>query len=498
MILTFHKVFPDQKTEWWISADQFYQNMQSIKSREVVYLDDYDYNNPNHIVVTFDGIYENIFHFALPILQNFNFPFELFVIGDYIGRDNTFDQQVEPPCRFANVHQLEELVRHGGRLQWHTKSHSRLDKLDSNELDAELTVPRELSDRFHVPNFRWFAYPHGVRNNNATKIISKKFAGALACEDGRNDDRYYLPRKTVFPGASFYKGTVAAIVANYNYGHLLREAILSLERQTSKPDEILIIDDASTDDSDKVLKSLEDTGYCVIRNDHNLGIVANFRRAVGLTNSDYIFILGADNRLRSDFVAQCRSALDADNEAAVAYTDIIIFGHLAGQLAQKVGAKLLGHSADQNWDVYGWDFPDPTPDRLASFETDNFAHGSSMYRREFYDRVGGYRTADGPEDHDLFFRIWQVGGKLVHVRARLLEYRQHSRTQANTVLGLALENRELRNERERLQTRVKTLSGEVGALNETLARIMNSYSWRVTAPLREVHGFLRRHVRRRK
>ncbi len=81
--------------------------------------------------------------------------------------------------------------------------------------------------------------------------------------------------------------TVSVIVANHNYGRFVAEAINSVLAQRASPNEILVIDDASTDESREVLASYE-RRVRVVYNPVNLGIVGNFRKAVDLTSGDYI------------------------------------------------------------------------------------------------------------------------------------------------------------------------------------------------------------------
>ena len=473
MILCYHKIHPVNKSIWWIPVDTFYKQMASIRSRKVVFLNDYDPENPDHIVITFDGIYDNVHQYAAPILEYFNYPYELFVIGDYIGRENTFDQTVEPPCMFANMDMLTDMEGRGGRVQWHTRTHRRFSTMTPLEAAAELVVPEKLRSAFGPASLKWFAYPHGEIGENHREVVRKSFAGALACDDGDSHDLFNLPRTLVFKEHSFFKGTVAAIVPNYNYGRFLNEAIDSLERQTVKPDEILIIDDASTDDSPAVLDQLQSRGYRVERNHQNLGIVENFRKAVALTNCDYVFFLGADNRLRSDFVLETRLALDQDPSAAIAYTDLLIFGPLSGELAKSVGAEKIGRSIIENWDIYHWKQPAPTEEALRDFKTHNFVHGSSMYRRSHYEAVGGYKRTDSPEDHNLFFRIWEAGGGLSHVAMPVIEYRQHSPAQANTIIGLQTEIKALRNElswmRKESEKYIKSLEAQIARHESVIA-----------------------------
>lgn len=448
MILCYHKVSPETPTVWWISPNAFYKHMLALQSRQVVRLAEYDPGNPSHVVITFDGIYENVREYALPILKHFAYPFELFVIGDHIGGTNEFDK-VEPLCRFADFNTLDVLCANGGRVQWHTRTHRRMSEMTAEDAKRELIVPEEIRRRYPYPNLTHFAFPHGDFTGDQMDVVRGEFTGALACDDGDIKDRYRFPRTTVYPDTQLWRGSVVCIVANYNYGHFLREAIDSVERQIVPPDEVLVIDDASTDASDLVLDELEDAGYKVIRNEKNLGIVDNFKKAVSLTESDYVFILGADNKIRSDFVARCRIELDRGEEVAVAYTDALLFGPLARRQAEQVAGPLVGRSRSENWEIFEWKFPDANEETLARFERTNFAHGSSMYRRTWYERAGGYvdvrvSGVQGAEDYSLFRRIAKVGGKFAHVAEPVLEYRQHTTAQANTVLGFAIENRSLR------------------------------------------------------
>jgi peptidoglycan/xylan/chitin deacetylase (PgdA/CDA1 family) len=463
VILCYHKVDAAALSHWWVSADAFDRQMADLQGYDVVTLDDYDPADPDHAVVTFDGVYADVATFAGPILAKWGYPFELFVIGDWIGRDNAFDQHVEPPALFANLDELERLVGYGGRVQWHTRSHGKLAGLGGDELAAELTPAEALRERFGSDHLRWFAYPHGEHDDAVRSAVEERFDGAVSVVQGAAGDRYALPRFEVDETRNLSRSTVAVIVANYNYGRFLPEAVDSVLRQTGRVDELLVIDDASTDGSQEIMARYADRARLEC-NDRNLGIVDNFRKAVELTASDYVVILGADNHMRGDFVERTKAALDAHPEAAVAYTDMAIFGPRSHQLAESVGADPTAAE-----DVFVWRFPDPDPETLAAIGERNFIHGSSMYRRADYLAAGGYAHVEGPEDHDLFTRMLATTRTAVRVAHPVLAYRQHSDEQANTRLALQLEL--MHEARRRAELELARASSSLHAVHEELDRL---------------------------
>ncbi len=462
MLLAYHKVSLTNRTPWWISADTFNSQMAALQAYDVVHLDDYNPQDPRQVVVTFDGIYQNVAEVALPILKKWGYPFELFVIGDYVGRMNEFDPKVEPACQFATFEALDELIAAGGRIQWHTATHRRLVGLPPPELDRELAVPGRLRERYGAPHFRWFAYPHGEHDEQIENRVKSRFTGALSCDEGNDLDRFKLNRTIVFENTSLFKNKVSVIIPNYNYTRYLPEAVDSVLAQTIPPDELIIIDDASTDGAREIMEWYQDHATLVL-NESNLGIVGNFRKAVEISNGDYIAFLGADNRMRADYVERCRTSLDRQPDAAVAYTDMSIFGPRGGLLADRVGAVRIGGSASERWDVFHWRFPDATDELIGRIDKANFLHGSSMYRRIDYERSGGYLESGRPEDHDLFYRMLANGRRAVHLPYPLIEYRQHSTAQVNTVLSL-----ELALERTRAQARRLKIENQM--LRRGLAR----------------------------
>ncbi|HEX7017306.1 MAG TPA: hypothetical protein VF209_00130, partial [Patescibacteria group bacterium] len=75
----YHKIHPDSPNMWWVTVDNFYRQLLELEHKEVVYLDEYDPQSQNQVVITFDGVYQNVLEYAAPLLKKFHYPFELFV-----------------------------------------------------------------------------------------------------------------------------------------------------------------------------------------------------------------------------------------------------------------------------------------------------------------------------------------------------------------------------------------------------------------------------------
>ncbi|MGD1957908.1 MAG: glycosyltransferase family 2 protein [Fulvivirga sp.] len=92
---------------------------------------------------------------------------------------------------------------------------------------------------------------------------------------------------------------VSVICLCYNHGKYVREAIESVLRQTYEPIQLIVVDDASTDDSKSVIKSIVSSspGIRFISLPENVGNCRAFNKALKLAEGDYIIDLAADDIL---------------------------------------------------------------------------------------------------------------------------------------------------------------------------------------------------------
>jgi glycosyltransferase involved in cell wall biosynthesis len=88
----------------------------------------------------------------------------------------------------------------------------------------------------------------------------------------------------------------SCLISNYNYGQFVTEAVESALNQTVKFDEIIIVDDASTDNSVEILAKLaqENNLTCIFKQ-NNQGQLSCFNEAFLAATGDIIFFLDADD-----------------------------------------------------------------------------------------------------------------------------------------------------------------------------------------------------------
>lgn len=107
--------------------------------------------------------------------------------------------------------------------------------------------------------------------------------------------------------------TIAIPTYNRSKGYL-REALESALAQDYQPLEIVVVDNASTDDTPAYLASINDERVRYVRNKKNLGVNGNFNACLKHARGDYFLLLHDDDRIDPDFVTCCMKALEASTD----------------------------------------------------------------------------------------------------------------------------------------------------------------------------------------
>ncbi len=119
-----------------------------------------------------------------------------------------------------------------------------------------------------------------------------------------------------------YSERVSVIMPTYNRANTIARAIDSLLAQTRPPDEIIVVDDGSTDNTQEVLARYANQ-VTVIVSPRNEGQPAARNRALDIVTGDFIAFLDSDDTLPTDSIERRLTALRQNSNYDVVYGDAL-------------------------------------------------------------------------------------------------------------------------------------------------------------------------------
>lgn len=135
---------------------------------------------------------------------------------------------------------------------------------------------------------------------------------------------------------------VSIALATYNGARFIEEQLDSLAVQTRLPDELVVSDDCSTDDTVALLERFVANAPFVVRierNPRNLGFTGNFEKVLSMAGGDVILICDQDDIWYPEKVEAAVAALQADPSAALVVND----EHLMDAEGRRLDATFLGN-----------------------------------------------------------------------------------------------------------------------------------------------------------
>lgn len=246
-------------------------------------------------------------------------------------------------------------------------------------------------------------------------LIAPRFAG-IAIEEARraltgDDDAWIdtcvgnlhffdgLLKADEGTGVSHRAPLISTIIPLYNGAPFIREAIQSVLDQTLKPDEIIVVDDGSTDDGPEIVASMAKLHPIRLIRQENAGQSAARNIGVDHSHGDLLSFLDQDdiwypNHL-SELVAPFRQPRPC--ELGWAYSDLAEID----QQGRMVCRAIFAH----------FRFSHPKRDLMSCLREDMFILPSAaVISRRAFEAVGGFdERLSGYEDDDLFMRMFRAG-----------------------------------------------------------------------------------------
>jgi len=200
--------------------------------------------------------------------------------------------------------------------------------------------------------------------------------------------------------------TVSCIMPLYNYARYLDEALESVLSQSRVPDEIIIVDDCSTDNPKEICDKYPQVIY--IKHDKNRGLASARNTGIEKATSDYVFSFDADDILRPDAVKE----------------------HL--KLAEPNTVVTLGLMA------FGSESYTARPEKatLDILLERNCIYSNSLFPKDLWKKVGGFDESEtmrlGLEDWECWIRMAEAGAKFVTGYYISLLWRRHAKSMSES------------------------------------------------------------------
>lgn len=202
---------------------------------------------------------------------------------------------------------------------------------------------------------------------------------------------------------------ISIIMSVYNSDSTVSEAIESIVNQTFKNWEFIICNDASTDNTQKILNDYQ-TKYPnqikVIRNEENFKLAYSLNRCLELAEGKYIARMDADDISVSNRLEIQYNFLEQNLEYDVVSTAMIPFDE-NGEREPRVKKRI--------------------PNKFDMLTNPVFNHATILMKKKVYDKLNGYtvasRTSRG-QDYDLWFRFFSKGFKGINLDEPLYKVRE--------------------------------------------------------------------------
>ncbi|MCB1886722.1 MAG: glycosyltransferase family 2 protein [Rhodocyclaceae bacterium] len=207
-----------------------------------------------------------------------------------------------------------------------------------------------------------------------------------------------------------------AVIA-YNQEEFIEECVESCLSQTMRDFRVTVFDDASSDDTEAICRELaeEDSRVRYVRNETNLGMVANACKAFVETDAPYFQLMLGDDVIFPNFLAELAGGLEKHPDCTFGYG---------------LAHRIVGDGLSNGMYTFIPELPDgPNPLLPYLCFTNWIIYSFALIRREPMARLGHFdahlrRDGRGFIDHYIFARLASLGPTYVSNK-RLGYYRMH-------------------------------------------------------------------------
>lgn len=223
--------------------------------------------------------------------------------------------------------------------------------------------------------------------------------------------------------------TVSVAMCTYRGAQFVGEQLASLAHQTRPPDEIVIVDDASDDETVDLLndfKSSHGLNVQIHKNKQTQGVAKNFERAISLCNGDIIFLADQDDVWMPEKILEHINVYATAPDCGYIFSDASLVDAHMGSTNQRLWDAIGFNSARHENYMSGFQLP-------VMLKGGNFVYGTTMsFRAKYKTILLPIESVSRGCTHDVWIAclLSLIGANGVGLNNALVKYRQHANQQA--------------------------------------------------------------------
>ena len=229
---------------------------------------------------------------------------------------------------------------------------------------------------------------------------------------------------------------ISIALCTYNGAKFLRDQLESIANQTLLPDELVVVDDHSTDNTVEILSSFSSSSPFVViieRNTTNLGPVLNFSKAIAICKGDYVATCDQDDVWLPEKLENTMEAMRQGESLYGSGTPLLVHTDLRVVVGEE--RRLLHPSFMEMMNIRHRS-KDPIKVLLAQ----NFVTGCTMLVNRALVREA-MPIPPSAVMHDWWFALIAAArGRILHLPFPTILYRQHAANVAGARNFLSLQN----------------------------------------------------------
>jgi len=231
--------------------------------------------------------------------------------------------------------------------------------------------------------------------------------------------------------------TFSVCIPIFNHGKFIGDTIQSVLNQTYPHFEIVIADNASTDNSVEEIRKFKDSRIKLHQNRYNIGFAPNLQRVTMYAKNNFINLLSSDDQMKPntlEIYADTIQHLESAPENLVLYSDVELFDNdnrIVGYQMKTPDTFDLTTNRDGSKPIeepgkfYVYEGNQVLADALSRMRI--FAPFlSTVYSRSLWEAVEGYNSVRtiGPDKH-FAFKLLSLNPKVIYIPQILYRYRSY-------------------------------------------------------------------------